>query len=278
MKKNYFTLDEDFESIIKNALSDKKILDIKQITTGWTNIVYEVSTTDGNFFFRFPRDEFWIRTIVKDYEFAKFINGKTDFKTSELYLLYDNNRPFSIHKKVNGTDLASKLQTLSSEDLKVVSKDVAKFMYQLHQIPFEKNDVFETDNIGLNLVDFLDELLNLHVDHKDKIFWKYDEFTNKNNNCLVHGDLNLSNIIIDDTNHISAVIDFGFGGFGNKYFDIARILSREYPQGFKEEVIKTYEELSNENLNIPVLNNEINIWKKIDGAYINYMRKIGIYE
>ncbi|MBO5479374.1 MAG: aminoglycoside phosphotransferase family protein [Clostridia bacterium] len=277
MTKNYFSLDEDFETIIKNALPDKKINFIKSVTTGWTNIVFEVCTNDGNYFFRFPRDDFWIRTIVKDYEFSKFIYGKTDFNTVQLKLLYDNNRPFSMHKKIEGTVLASKMNALTSEEINTISKDIAKFMFQLHQIPFSTDEVFTINNIGLKLTDFLDELLNVHVDPKDKVFWKYDEFSKKEHNCFVHGDLNSSNIILDENNHISAVIDFGFGGFGNKYFDIARIIGR-CPESFKNEIIQSYENLSGENLNYPVLDDEIDIWTNIDNAYINYMRGIGIYE
>lgn len=100
MIKNYFSLDEDYTNIIKNSLPEMKVININPISTGWTNIVFEVSTDCGNYFFRFPRDNFWIRTIVKDYEFSKFINGKTDFNTVQLNLLYDNGRPYSIHKKL----------------------------------------------------------------------------------------------------------------------------------------------------------------------------------
>lgn len=89
MNNTYFTLDDNFEKIIKNTLNDKEIISLKQIPTGWTNIVYEVTTSEGNFFFRFPRDEFWSRTIVKDYEFAKYIYGKTDFNTVKLDIFYD---------------------------------------------------------------------------------------------------------------------------------------------------------------------------------------------
>lgn len=276
MEKSYFSLDEDFNKIIANTLKDKQITSINQITTGWTNIVFEVSTTEGNFFFRFPRDDFWIKVIVKDYQFAKFIYGKTDFNTVQLNLFYDNNRPFSVHKKIEGCPLASKMNNLTQEQIKVVSNDIAKFMYQMHNIEFDKNQIFSVNNIGLNLIDFLDELLNVHVHSEDKVFWKYDEFKSKDDSCLVHGDLNSSNILLDKNNRVCAIIDFGFGGFGNKYFDIARIVGRCL-DNFKNEIVKSYETLSQNKLDENVLNTEIDIWTNIDNAYINYMRGIGIY-
>lgn len=227
MKKSYFSLDEDFEKIIKKELDGKEISEIKQITTGWTNIVYEVKTVkDGAYYFRFPRDDFWIRTIVKDCEFAQYIKGKTDFKTVDLKLCHDEGRPFSMHKKIEGTTFADKMNQMNEQEADTVCSDIAKFMYQLHNINYDTNKVFSIDNIGVDLVDFLDELLNKHVDPKDQVFWKYKEFKGKENNCLVHGDLNSSNIILDENNHISAVIDFGFGGFGNKYYDISRIIRK----------------------------------------------------
>lgn len=277
MAKNYFTLDEDFETIIKNALPNKTIHSIHSVTTGWTNIVYEVCTNDGDFFFRFPRDDFWIRTIVKDYEFAKFIYGKTDFNTVKLELLYDNGRPFSMHKKIEGTVLASKMDTMAPSEVRVIANDIARFMFQLHSVKFNPNEIFTIDNIGVKLTDFLDELLHVHVAKEDMEFWNHSEFIKKDHSCLVHGDLNSSNIIIDENNHISAVIDFGFGGFGNPYFDIARIIGR-CPENFKEEIVKSYKDISNTKIDDTVLDDEIDIWTKIDSAYINYMIGIGIYE
>lgn len=278
MTEKYFLLDEDYNKIIKKALKNENIVSMNQISTGWTNIVYEVNTDSKSYFFRFPRDDFWARTIVKDYEFAKFIYEKTDFETVKLELLYDNERPFSMHRKINGNVLADKIDSLTSKELEVIANDIAKFMFQLHNVNYNESKIFNTNNIGLKLVDFLDELLNVHVSEKDKEFWNYKEFIKKDNNCLVHGDLNLSNILLDENNHVTAIIDFGFAGYGNKYFDIARVLSRTCPKNFKDTIIEKYEELSNSQVERDVLETEIDIWKKIDGAYINYMRTIGIYE
>ena len=94
---------------------------------------------------------------------------------------------------------------------------------------------------------------------------------------MVHGDLNSSNVLLDNNNKVSAIIDFGFAGFGNKYDDISRILSRQYPDGFKEEIIKNYENFSQGIINVQTLDNKVTEWKNIDQAYINYMKGIGIY-
>lgn len=51
MQKDYFSLDEDFENIIKNVLSNHKITKLTNISTGWTNIVYEVNTNLRELFF-----------------------------------------------------------------------------------------------------------------------------------------------------------------------------------------------------------------------------------
>ncbi len=118
----------------------------------------------------------------------------------------------------------------------------------------------------------------MHVDPKDKVFWHSEDLNKKDKNCLVHGDFNSSNILLDENNHVSGIIDFGFAGFGNKYDDIARILSRSYPEDFKTEIIQNYENFCKAPLDTPVLDHEIKTWTNIDNAYINYMRGIGIYE
>lgn len=275
MNKNYFELDDDFEKIIKNTLKNENISKINFIPTGWTNIVYEVETESGNFFFRFPRDEFWSRVIVKDYEFAKYICGKTSFNTVQLDIFFDESRPFSRHKKIPGVTLAEKMDELSDVEVESVSSEIARFMYELHNVNYDENKIFTVKNISHKLHGFLEELLNLHVNKEDKKFW--DNYQETATECLVHGDLNSSNILLDNNNHVTAVIDFGFAGFGDKYDDISRIIGR-CPTNFKDKIIKNYERYLNNSIDMDKLENKIKMWSDIDKGYINYMRKIGIYK
>ncbi|MBR1540935.1 MAG: aminoglycoside phosphotransferase family protein [Clostridia bacterium] len=276
--KKFFVPNENFKNMIKQALPGKKIEKLDLISTGWTNIVYEAKTKDGeSFFFRFPRDNFWGRTIVKDCQFAKYIQGKTTYHTANLKLLENDERNFSMHQKVEGQALTDKMDKLNKEQIDQLSYEIADFMYQLHSMNYKKEEIFSCDNIGLDLVDFLDELIGLHLDASSRRFWNYNEFKHKDNSCLVHGDFNPGNIIIDENNHIAAVIDFGFAGFGNKYFDISRIIGR-LPADYKEPIIRHYEEISGQKLDYDMLETETKVWSDIDNGYIKYMKGIGIYK
>ena len=163
------------------------------------------------------------------------------------------------------------------EEMDVLTPDDMNEMYDyLVMGNVEKDEVFNTRNIGLKLPDFLDELLNLHLSEDDIKFWKESKIDDSCNN-LVHGDLNPSNVLLDDNNNVAAIIDFGFGGFGDKYDDISRIIGR-CPERFKNGIVKSYESYSKAPVNMEILNDKIDKWNNIDKGYINYMRSIGIYE
>ena len=280
--QTYFSLDENFNNIIEKELKEKftvnKINNMEQISTGWTNIVYKVKTDNGNYYFRFPRDEFWERTIVKDYQFAKYIHGKTSFNTVDLKLGYSKNRPFSIHKEIEGVALAEKMNVLNEKDIEKIANQLAKFMNELHNLPYDENEIFTINNIGLELQDFITELLEKHVSKEDNEFWFNNNFKiDPKEQCLVHGDFNSSNVLLDEDNNVTAIIDFGFGGFGSKSQDVSRIIGR-CPENFKQPIINAYEKIANQELEKSQLNQDIETWSNIDNAYINYMSKIGIYK
>lgn len=270
---NYFDKNEDFKTIIGAALPNNKIVEIKQNTTGWTNIVYEVKTADDiEYLFRFPRDDFWSRTMFKDCTMSSFINGKTSFNTVLLEQMYDKGRIFSKHKKVKGIPLSSVMNDLTLDQVISVSKKIALFMKELHSIDVNNLD----SKIELiRLVDFLNEMIETHLLSEDISFWHYDEFSKKDHSCLIHGDFNPGNILLTNDYDIAGVIDFGFSGYGNEYFDVARIIGR-LPSVFKDNIINNYEAFTKRNLDYDILNQEIEIWSNIDRNYISYMKCIGI--
>ena len=185
---------------------------------------------------------------------------------SDVHLICDNRQMLRIARDLIPVENS---EVLTPEDM----NDIYDYLVKGN---LEKDEVFNTRNIGLKLPDFLDELLNLHLSEDDIKFWKESKIDDSCNN-LVHGDLNPSNVLLDDNNNVAAIIDFGFGGFGDKYDDISRIIGR-CPERFKNGIVKSYESYSKAPVNMEILNDKIDKWNNIDKGYINYMRSIGIYE
>ncbi len=271
--KQYFFEKEDFNRIINQTLK-KRINKIEYITNGWTNFVFQVYTNKDIYYFRFPRDEFWAKAIVKECSFSQYISGKTKYKTVDLILHKDSkNRYFSVHKKIQGVALADIMNSLNLKQIKNISYQISDFMYQLHNIQIDDN--FYLMNNEIKLVKFLDELLSFHIDKSNRGFWNIKDRNSDESNEIVHGDLNASNVILDENYNVSGIIDLSFVGLANKYYDIARIIGRCNPK-FKKYIIESYEKISGKKLDSLELENKILLWNQIDNSYINYMKKAGI--
>lgn len=257
---SFFTIDDDLDGIIKNTLSDRKVLKTKHILTGWTNIVIEVTTDKDNYFFRFPRNPFWSRMIIKDAAVCNFVEGKTSFYTPDMQLYYDSkNRPFSVHKKIEGYTLNDRIYHLSHTTLTATAYDVAKFIKELSEINLEN----APEKVKYPLSKFLEELDHEHYEkHIDNVH-SYIKQTEKSN--LVHGDLNIGNILLDKNDKVIGIIDFCFAGTGNPNMDVSRVLSRPVPDEFKNILLEQFDN-----------NQEIikmqQAWEDIDKGYANHIK------
>ena len=258
--KNYFTEDESLDAIITRTLSGKKILETRHILTGWTNIVFEVATDDGSYFFRFPRNPFWSKMIIKDAAVCNFVDGKTSFYTPQMKLYYDDlKRPFSVHKKIEGYTLGDRIYHLSHTALTGAAYDVAKFIKELSRIDLRD----APDAVKYPLSKFLHELDYEHYDKHIDADHKYIQATEKNN--LVHGDLNLGNILVDENDKVIGVIDFCFAGTGNPNMDVARMMSRPAPEEFEKTLMAQFDDTKE-------ITRMKKAWQHIDNGYAEHIR------
>ncbi len=257
---SFFTTKDPLDQIIKETFSDKQILSTEHILTGWTNIVIEVATNTGNYFFRFPRNPFWSKMIIKDAAVCNFVDGKTSYYTPQMELHYDSkNRPFSVHKKIEGYTLGDRIYHLSHTALTGAAYDVAKFIKELSNIDIKN----APEKVKYPLSDFLYELDH---DHYEKhIDADHDYIKKTEMNKLVHGDLNLGNILLDENDKVIGVIDFCFAGTGNPNMDVSRVLSRPVPEEFRVTFLK---EFANE----PEIKRMGEAWTRIDAGYADHIR------
>lgn len=258
--ENFFTTKDPLEQIIADTFPDKKIQKLEHILTGWTNIVIEVTTNEGNYFFRFPRNPFWSKMIVKDAAVCNFVEGKTSFYTPGMQLHYDQkNRPFSVHKKIEGYTLGDRIYHLSHTALTGAAYDIAKFIKELSSIDLKN----APEIVKYPLSDFLKQL---DYDHYDTHIDKDHAYIKKTDGKkLVHGDFNLGNILLNDDDKVIGVIDFCFAGTGNPNMDVARILSRPVPAEFEQAFLKEF-------TNLPEIRRMKTAWQNIDNGYANHIR------
>jgi|GEM_PF-194841 len=261
---NFFKPEENFEEII-NKFMKEEVISISQIPTGWTNLVFEVESESGNKFFRFPRNDFWAKMIVKDCCFCQFVLGKTSFKTPEMVLFYDDGRPFSVHSKIDGDTLSTCASNLNESSIKNISEDIVKFICELHQLS-QADMLFECQ---VSVFDFLKELAELHfgdINSFDvELFSKHDTKM-----TLAHGDLNPGNLIIEN-GRVVGILDFCFAGYGNPYIDLSRIIGR-LPSNYKDVLEKSYENIFEGCIDLALLDRFISAWNCIDNEYIKYIK------
>ena len=257
---NFFTPSDKLDEIIIETLGDKQVVETKHILTGWTNIVIEVTTDKGSYFFRFPRNPFWSRMIVKDAAVCNFVDGKTSYYTPQMQLCYDaKGRPFSVHKKIEGYTLGDRIYHLSHTAITGVAYDAAKFIKELSGIDLEK----APKEVKFPLSEFLHEL---DYEHYEKhIDADHEYIRETDGNSLVHGDLNLGNILLDENDKMIGVIDFAFSGTGNPNMDVARMVSRPAPEEF-EKVFLSYFDDDEEIARMR------DAWKHIDNGYAEHIR------
>ena len=261
----YFTTSDNFKSIIESEVG--KVESLNQISTGWTNFVYEVISESGEYIFRFPRNDFFSGVLEKEVAFSQFLKGKIKTPTSNIRLCYHNGRPFTCHSKISGKSLTSAYNSLNDSDKKRIADQVSEFIYELQQIPVEE--------VPLELETTSEFLANLsHVDDVYYDFSKHDNLVRLENDKMVlnHADLNPGNILVDENNNVCAIIDFAFVSKSSDINDVSRLIGR-LPADFHEIMLDSYNKRFDSNITMDEVLSIVSVWNYVEEHYINYMRE-----
>ncbi|MDR1476906.1 MAG: aminoglycoside phosphotransferase family protein [Rickettsiales bacterium] len=256
-----FRHDEDFADIILRATGERP-LSLELIPTGWTNVVFQAGMPDGDFFFRFPRDPFWDEMMLKDFAFCGYIRGKVSCATPDMRLLYDGGRPFSMHRKIEGRSLQGAFPTLGESEAKRAARGMAEFIAEIQKL----DPAGLPKDCGMRLSEFFRRLTATHFDRLDTRHYER-LLAYEKSPCVVHGDLNPSNVIIDDSGNVAGVIDFCFAGIGGKTADVARIVGRS-PPAFGEMFLSALGIRKNGG----EIRDMIDTWNYVEMEYIGFIK------
>ena len=266
---NYFSPNEAelIEIIKKNIDPNDRLVRAETIQTGWTNITMDAQTENSAYIFRFPRNFFFARMMIKDCHFCQFLKGKVSVQTPDMQLKFDNNRPFSMHQKIKGVSLTSRMNNLTPEEEKTIATDIVRFLSELHAIPVETMPA----DIAESLNDFLTGLATVHKGdydlgkHNDLI--SMEKMSEKP--VIIHGDFNPGNILLDEHAHLSGVIDFAFASISDRHADIGRFVGRATPS-LGRAVLDVYEaQTPCDEIKVQHI---VELFKYVEYKYVQYMQ------
>lgn len=261
---NFFTTKDDFSKIIKSVL--KNVTSIEQISTGWTNFVYRVKSNNSHYIFRFPRNNFFSNALIKEAIFSQYIQGKLTYKTTNLTIHYDKDRPFSIHEEIKGKTMTDLYDKLTHEHKKNIAREVSKFIYEIQHLPISYLNLdLETTS------SFLTRLSK--VDDQKYDLTKLNPLINLEKDQLVlsHADLNPGNILLDENYKVCGILDFAFVSLTHPLNDVARLIGR-LPKDFYDIMIKEYNDIHNITIDTKDIDNIIKVWNHVEYHYMIYMK------
>ena len=266
LMQSHFSPQENFLEIISQHLPNVIPSSINHIQTGWTNIVISASDTKDSYIFRFPRNNFFSKMMLKDHSFCTFIKDKVRFKLPNLQIFYDHDRPFSMHQKIKGWSLTERFKSLSRQAITNVAFDIAQFLKDLAAIDPKSLP----NSCNLYVSKFLDELSEVTEQPYDlsqhNLLRELEQ-----DPYVVHGDLNPGNILLDENDRMIGIIDFAFAGISTDYCDISRIIGRS-DATFEKPFINAYEETMGKKLDLKRVRSIIDIWNYVEVKYITYIR------
>ena len=267
---NFFSPDEaELSAVIYETLETcDKVKSIQVIQTGWTNITMDVEGENQSYIFRFPRNLFFAKMMIKDCVFCQLLRDKVSIPIPDMQLKVNKNRPFSMHRKIKGVSLLSQMDTIKPSDLDAIVSDLALFLSQLHALSL---DIMK-DDMKENLADFLDNLASVHQGDYD--FTYHDPLRQMESSLLnlriVHGDFHPGNVLIQD-GRVSGIIDFAFASISDKHSDLGRFWGRSNPV-LGQALVEAYQYQTKTVCDLTKVHAVADVFKYVEYKYVHYMQ------
>ena len=205
-----------------------KILEIKNIDNGILNSNFYIKTKNKKYILRIYEanrtiDEEKQELILLD-RIADFIPVSTAIKNIDNeYISIFNNKKFALFEYIDGNSI-TKIDTH-------IIREIAIYLGKLHS--FTKDISFEKYNrkTRINFVFYYNEIKKSEIDFKFKneLLNSADKINGFDFSILpsgvIHGDIFLDNVLLDDYNNIKVIFDFNESYYAPFIFDIAIVIN-----------------------------------------------------
>lgn len=217
MKHTYiFDSKDNFESIIlKCPLSfNKQCLNLTPLLNGKSSFGFSVLIDGVSYVFKFPRTKFQHSYLKYEKTVSQYLNKKLACRIPQIDVFLDElNRPYIVYKQIVGTDMSN--LDLSHRETERLCKQLVQNLLRIHSI--NKNE------LNFSIITKKQSLLSFASDfHYEPKFSMIEDLLNEDS--VIHGDFHKKNIILDDENNLSGLIDFTTFSTGSIYFDIGHFV------------------------------------------------------
>jgi aminoglycoside 2''-phosphotransferase len=188
---------------------------------------YNVFQIENRFIARFPdkslRNEKGAKLIKNEIDILNLLSAYISFKIPKpLHFSLNIENPFMVYEKIPGISLSKCFNEIKKSQKQKIAHQIADFLSELHSLRLDESSKIES----LSTEDYHDYWLNISIEMKKEIFPKlnseqknwlgnvFSDFLEDNRNfkftpCVIHGDFDTSNILVDPNSfNISGIIDF----------------------------------------------------------------------
>ena len=188
---------------------------------------YNVFQIENRFIARFPdkslRNEKGSQLIKNEIDILNLLSTFLSFKIPKpLHFSLNKETPFMVYEKIPGISLSKCFNEIQNSQKQKIAHQIADFLSELHSLRLDESSELKS----LSTEDYHDYWMNVSIKMEKEIFPKltseqknwlsnvFSDFLEDNQNfkftpCVIHGDFDTSNILVDPNSfNITGIIDF----------------------------------------------------------------------
>jgi len=258
-------------TLIEPYFGANNLKDFKLINTGLANTNIQIILNDAD-------EQFLLRIYTRDHHALaqeKALSEKYGKRIAMPHFLYVNENPdrysYGLQKWIPGIPFYQAIEQADAIGEEILAKNLALALSSISQhrmptagffdshlqvLPFEQDgdlhpfisyvqDCLFKGNAGKWLGGGLSEMVWGYLQQNQEFFPSQEPAT------LVHGDFNPDNILVDEhTYQITGILDWEYAFAGSPLFDLGTLLRWQWPAGFEENFINSYQAMT--DITLPV--------------------------
>ena len=206
----------------------KKIIKISYPKQGCTSIVAIIDSQTGRYILKQTNHPLYNIWLDREINVLKALEG-VPFKVQKVFYYHQTeNYRMALLEYLEGETLYTYLQTNLAEDVRSnIIIEFGQILKNIHETPCPNKLNSNKDWINECLLEAEYNFKNYETEGTEEMLnYLIHNQPNRIPQTLIHGDFTVDNVLVFN-NHISGVIDWGGGAFGDPRYDVALAIRPE---------------------------------------------------